>query len=654
MLQILRGKLIPAVPVCLFMTVAVAAVTARDPLEAAREQFLQARTALQENRLEEYSRLAGKLQDYPLYPYLEFEELRTRLSRADEREVAGFIERYADQPVSGRMRQMWLYSLARYQKWALFLKYYREPQPVKLQCYALQARLRTGHTRDLAADAIKLWLVGRSQEKPCDPVFDYLYDKGHITQDLLWQRIRLAIANGQTSLAGYLAKRLPERDAALVKLYRDAHHNPADTLPVPALAADTPINREIVLHAVRRIARWDAPQAHRKWENLKSRYEFSPQETDRLERDIALSAAWQRTPEAHALLVAVPASAVDESVREWRTRTAIAQSNWPAIIDHVSAMPVAEADREEWRYWQALALEKTGERIKAMDIFSRLARERDYHGFLAADFLHWPYEMNNRRLEFDPETLQALQNTPGFIRARELLLARLFTDARREWAAAIEGLTIPELKAAAELARRWDWHARAILTVAMTGDFDDLQLRFPVDYVDSVNRIARRNRLDPGHIYAVMRQESAFNKDARSPAGAMGLMQLMPKTGQITARKNRIGLSSSRELYLPEKNIQIGSAYLRQMMEQYDQNLVLASAAYNAGPHRVVRWLPKKGVMAAANWIARIPFNETRKYVQRILAYAAIYDWRLDRPVIPLKKRMPDIFTEGYYDKFRQ
>jgi soluble lytic murein transglycosylase len=134
----------------------------------------------------------------------------------------------------------------------------------------------------------------------------------------------------------------------------------------------------------------------------------------------------------------------------------------------------------------------------------------------------------------------------------------------------------------------------------------------------------------------------------------MGLMQLMPKTGQVTARKYRIGLSSSRELYLPEKNIQIGSAYLRQVMEEYDHNLVLASAAYNAGPHRVVRWLPEKGGMAAANWIARIPFNETRKYVQRILAYAAIYDWRLDRPVIPLKKRMPDIFTEAYYDKFKQ
>ncbi|MGD8311943.1 MAG: transglycosylase SLT domain-containing protein [Gammaproteobacteria bacterium] len=637
-----------------YLLLAAAGAVEQDPLEADREKFLQARTALQQNRLQAFKRLAGQLQDYPLYPYLEFEELRNRLDQANEREVAGFIERHADQPVGARMRRMWLYSLARDGKWVLFLKHYREPQPVKLQCYALQARLHTGRNEGLAADAIGLWLVGKSQEKPCDPVFDYLYEKNHITDALLWQRIRLAIANGQTSLAGYLAKRLPERDAAVVKLYREAHRNPAETLPDPALAADTPINREIILHAVRRIARWDAPQAHRKWQSLKTRYAFSPEESAGLERGIALSASWERIPQAHDWLVAVPEPAVDEEVREWRTRTAVAESNWPAIVEHINAMPAAEADREEWRYWQALALEKTGQRIKAMDRLSRLAQERDYHGFLAADFLHWPYEMNNRRLVVEPETLAALKETPGFIRAHELFKAKLFTDARREWAAASVDLTINGLKAAAELARQWGWHERAILTVATTGDYDDLLLRFPLDYEDSVKRIARHNKLDPGHVYAVMRQESAFNKDARSPAGAIGLMQLMPKTGQVTARKNRIGLSGSRELFLPEKNIQIGSAYLRQVLERYDQNLVLASAAYNAGPQRVNRWLPEKSGMAAANWIARIPFNETRKYVQRILAYAAIYDWRLGRPVIPLKKRMPDIFTQAYYDRFKQ
>ena len=142
-------------------------------------------------------------------------------------------------------------------------------------------------------------------------------------------------------------------------------------------------------------------------------------------------------------------------------------------------------------------------------------------------------------------------------------------------------------------------------------------------------------------MYAVIRQESAFNKDARSHAGALGLMQLMPKTGQVTAKKNNIPLPSTGLLYEPDKNITIGSAYLKQVMEEYDDNIVLASAAYNAGPHRVKRWLPKDEEKPAARWIAMVPFNETRNYIQRILAYMAIYDWRWNSRPHPLKSICP-------------
>ena len=148
-------------------------------------------------------------------------------------------------------------------------------------------------------------------------------------------------------------------------------------------------------------------------------------------------------------------------------------------------------------------------------------------------------------------------------------------------------------------------------------------------------------------------QESAFNKDARSPAGAMGLMQLMPKTGLATARKYSIPLGNTKLLYQPDKNITIGSTYLREVMDQYDKNIILASAAYNAGPHRVDRWLPKEDAQSADSWIALIPYRETRTYVQRILAYIAIYDWRLERPVAPLREHMPVIQPSGSYTNTR-
>jgi len=647
MLQLFR--LCICIACLLTATSGVSGLIDSDTYKEDRALFLQADKALDRNRLQDYRQLAGQLTDYPLYPYLQFKELRKRLKQADPDEMNAFIERHAGEPLSWRLRQAWLYSLAKQRNWPQFLEAWRDPQPVKLQCYKLQAQVKTGQTAGLVEHALKLWMVGKSQEQACDPAFNYLEDNNKITRDLLWQRIRLAMHSGNPGLARWLAKRLPERDAAWVTLWRAARAKPARTLAAPELQQDTPEAREIILYSIRRIARTDVDQAHKKWAKLKPRYRFTPEETGQLEKKIAMSANWQKNPHAHAWLVAVPEYAADASVREWRVRTAVRNRDWNAVLQHTTVLLDGASNREEWQYWQAVALEKTGQQEQAEDRFSILATQRDYHGFLAADTLKWSYQMGDKPLEYDDAALEQLSRQPGLVRAHELFRAAMFRDARREWAAATRNFSNDELKLAAVLADRWGWHDRAILTVASAKDYSDLKLRFPLDYASDIKHVAHNKQLDPAHVYAVIRQESAFNKDARSPAGAMGLMQLMPKTGLATARKYNIPLGSTRLLYQPDKNITIGSAYLQQVMNQYDNNIVLASAAYNAGPHRVDRWLPEEDEQAADSWIALIPYRETRTYVQRILAYIAIYDWRMEQPETPLRQHMPVVKPTGSY-----
>jgi soluble lytic murein transglycosylase len=635
-----------------WLLASVTAAAPADDYKKERALFLKAYKALNEHRYREFNRLAKRLTDYPLYPYLEFWEMRGNLLHVNNEDIAAFIERYQGDSVSARMRQSWLYQLARQRDWETFLGVYQGNQPVTLQCYKLQAQIKTGQTSGLVDDALKLWLIGKSQVKNCDPVFRYLDENKVITEELLWQRIRLAIQQGNPSLALYLAKRLPADDRAWVKLWRDARNRPAATLDSAQLKKDSSHAREIILYSVRRIASSNADLAFKKWAQIKPRYKFSAAESGELEKNMALSAAWQRNPRAHEWLEAVPESASDEKLREWRIRAAVSIGDWPAVVKHTANLPPEETRREEWRYWRAYALDRTGQRPQALGDFAVLARERDYHGFLAADFMNWPYEMGNQPIEYEAATLQAFARQPGFVRARELYRAELFIDARREWAWITRGLSADDLKLAAVLAEQWGWHDRAILTVAKSKDYSDLNLRFPIDYQKEVRKISQQYKLEPAHVYAVIRQESAFNKDARSHAGALGLMQLMPQTGKVTAKKNNIPLPSTGLLYEPDKNITIGSAYLKQVMEQYDGNIVLASAAYNAGPHRVKRWLPKDEEKPAARWIAMVPFNETRNYVQRILAYIAIYDWRLEQPATPIKKHMPDILPTGAYKAY--
>ncbi|HDN27343.1 MAG TPA: lytic murein transglycosylase, partial [Thioploca sp.] len=133
------------------------------------------------------------------------------------------------------------------------------------------------------------------------------------------------------------------------------------------------------------------------------------------------------------------------------------------------------------------------------------------------------------------------------------------------------------------------------------------------------------------------RQESAFRAEARSHAGALGLMQLMPATGRAVARKLGLKLKNRRAILDINTNIRLGTAYLRQMLDRFDGNHMLATAAYNAGPNRAKRWAQKNNCLPADIWVELIPFNETRKYVRRVLFYTRVFEERLGQTPHPLR-----------------
>jgi soluble lytic murein transglycosylase len=124
-------------------------------------------------------------------------------------------------------------------------------------------------------------------------------------------------------------------------------------------------------------------------------------------------------------------------------------------------------------------------------------------------------------------------------------------------------------------------------------------------------------------------------------------MQLMPATGRETARRIGVSLGSTRELLIPAKNVTLGSAYFKQVLNRFGGSFSLAAAAYNAGPHRVKTWLPKSGCVPADIWIDTIPFTETRRYVRRAAFYATVYQWRLNEKLKPLAVRLTDVVPIG-------
>ena len=141
------------------------------------------------------------------------------------------------------------------------------------------------------------------------------------------------------------------------------------------------------------------------------------------------------------------------------------------------------------------------------------------------------------------------------------------------------------------------------------------------------------SELDASLVHGLIRQESAFHQKAVSRAGARGLMQLMPRTAHRVARKLRIRYSKARLVRDPAYNIRLGQSYLKQMLGRFDGSVILALAAYNAGPGAVERWIrafgkPGSSILDMIDWIEQIPFTETRNYVQRVLENRTVYHSR--------------------------
>lgn len=609
---------------------------------AQRVLFLEAKKALENKDFVVFSRNIQQLQDYPLYPYLTYWQLRANLKEQPSATIDAFLITNKKLPIASLLRSAWVRHLAREKRWKELLHFYRGGG-TKMQCRLHTAQMHTGNKKKAWAGAKKLWLVGKSQPNTCDELFKGWQAAGKITRELLWERIELAMDRGNSSLARHLAKGLNEKDRDRVTLWRRVHNDPTMIERNKALKADNSENRRIIIHGLKRLARKETEKAAKLWRKTQARYKFSNTQSHVVGKAIARNFAYDGDTRGLIWFAQLPAKVISQDERTWAVRLALRHSNWKAALAWIEAMPVTKRQSVRWQYWQARITEQLGDNKQAEHLYFTASGDRGYYGFLAADHIKADYNLNHKAVEVEPAALKALKETPQMVRAHELYMLLLTTDARREWERAVANMNKQQILVAGKLADEWKWYDTALMTLAKARYFSDLDIRFPLAHNSAVTREAKSRELDPSWVYAVARQESAMKPDARSPAGAMGLMQLMPSTGRAVAKKLKYPISNTEQLMEPDTNIRLGAYYLRQVLDRFNDNPVLATAAYNAGPHRVSKWFPESGTVDADIWVENMPFHETRLYVRRVMAYSVFYDQRLDKGITRLNERMPII-----------
>lgn len=631
--------LLQVVIIC-FYIVAPVNSSAETSLEQQRKKFIQAQNALRTNNFKTFRKLTDELKDYPLHPYLIQYYLSSNLWKVKDEEIIEFLERYGDLTTAGDLRRDWLKYLAKQKRWQTYVENYTPQRNERLKCYHLHARLQTNNHAYLLEDTRSVWLSGKSLPPQCDAAFDLLYKSDLLTGELVWKRIELAMAEGNTSLAKYLSRFLEkEADKTWVSRWIAVHHNPSRWTK-DRNYEDIPIAREILVHGIHRLARIDINTAINRWEKLRPHYSFEKAQVDSIRRALAIRVARAKLDNAREMLEQIPNELVDGDIFHWRLSTALREGDWENLLKWTTGNPPPDSPYQRWLYWHGRALEETGDKESATRAFGQISGERDYYGFLARDRLGHSYDLGHRSLPADMEEWYKLSRRPAIIRARELHVLGMHYSARREWQHAFRDMTSYQLQIAAGIAATWGWHDQTIVTLGRAKAYDDLILRFPMPYENLITSNVKKRDLDLSWVYALTRAESSFMEDAKSPAGAMGLMQVMPATARETARNLGLEKFYSSHLLKAASNVPIGTEYLRKMYDRFNKNIIVATAAYNAGPNAVARWLPEQGCIDPEIWIEQIPYRETRRYVRRILYFASIYDWRLEQEIKPVKQRM--------------
>ena len=582
-----------------------------------RALYLQALDNLRSGAISKFNAKAKLLEQYPLRPYLDYHRVNGRLNNASAKEINGFMSEHGDLAPSDLLYRRWLKKLGRKRHWTTLLKNfsdadYQQSSDAELRCYYVRALYGRGQ-RDKALDwTTDLWLTPKSQPKACDPIFDVWRTTPRFNQDIAWQRLDGAIQGNQRTLARYLLRFFTGSNKRAADAYYQVHTQPKRIRRYSRFADDTEKNRTLIRHGLMRLSRSAPQEAADAWQRYANTHSFSAVQrsviNDHIQVGLAREGVFPEDLERD--------SSSSSFAAQGMAQAALSQQNWQQLRYWIKRLPEGEQQTQRWQYWWARAVMQTADSADALpdttnsqDILSALASQRHYYGFMAALLLQQTPPLQPSLPE--PESID-LKSNPHIRRAIELFAVGENLNGRREWYRALDVSNNEEKRQLGHLAQSIGDLSLAIRSANLAEAMDDLLLRFPLAFNSDFNAAAHKQDVAPALLRAVARQESAYQPDARSPVGARGLMQLMPATAKLVTKRARLPASYAGQLNDPKINIQLGSYHLAWLIERFNGQRPLAIAAYNAGEHRVDRWIKNKSQMPTDFWIETIPFRETR------------------------------------------
>ncbi|AWX15074.1 lytic murein transglycosylase [Mergibacter septicus] len=654
-------------------------------LEKQRLTYQNLQTFLQQPKIASLvpaEKLVAMLKEYPLYSYARYHLLSQQVNMvglANGYQVADLVEKIKQfqhqfptfsKVKINRLPQQLYSRLQTQQDWQNIIKLgHLLPAKTTLsQCTWLEAKLQSyaklspkQRQERLKQEKIwqkieQLWLSGSTQPTSCDVVFQDWQKAKQLSLNLFWQRAALAFQQNNLTLFQHLVKLYNAKDSLVVISKKEEKQlkstlnkllpqlqlllKKPETFPqfITKLSQqeldNTPQLKQLILAAYPRFLK-ALPESEvakaqpllnttiakklglssaeqQLWlKQLVNRFFDNPQPT------------WQQWRDQKLLKLG------NDSLIERRIREALRRQQ--PIDIWLNSLSNTAKQKDEWKYWQAEVLaqsQQQTDRQQAQQIWTGLATKRGFYPMLAAEKLAISYQPQYH--EWNEKQFAEINLTPfheGLARIQELIYFNSLDDAQQEWLRLLNKADFKQKLALSYYANQQEWYGLGVEATIQAKAWEHLRLRLPQAYLAWFNTHLKDRNISRSFAMAIARQESAWKTHVRSSANAYGLMQLLPTTAKSTADYFKLPYRADvKQLFDPATNIMLGTAHLEQLYQQYGNNRILIAAAYNAGRSRVDQWLERAGgKLSMAEFVATIPFYETRNYVQNVLAYDYYY-----------------------------
>ncbi len=575
--------------------------------------------------------LPSSLQTTATTEYTDYVTLASNPTLEQTTSALNYLQQHPNTGWGDAVRQTWADYLAQQGQWSTLRHHAGLFSKGEAQCWTWQAYLNTG--ADLEDDwyhAVKQhWKTQVSPSNACQTVHQQLIRAGKVSAEDWQAKVYFALSQPKTKpsqLQDWLGD-MPSRQAqATQRLIKDLSH-PAEALAERKhFGYRSPESLHHDLVVLSQLANSDPQTAYAYWQKITQANTLHALIREPIERHLFWQLAKKDKDNAVAWLQKIPANRQDETTLTPIFNQAWQTSDWTLLLNTLALLPSADQQNPRWQYWQAKALQQLGKQSEAQAIWQTLARDRSFYGFLAADLLGTGYQLNTKQVS--EEALARVEQNPLLTQLNTLYQAGLKDIAWREWRYRLKSgdIALGDIPAFAQKALGWGWTEFSVLSMGNPQHWDYVHLRFPMPYRDLLAQNSQAYNIPLAWAYAITRRESAYNAGVTSHSGAIGLMQLMPQTAKMVAKELGTNIKHKQEIYHPEFNVQLGTKHLSQLINSFDQNYLLATAAYNAGGARVKQWLKKNPNLATDQWIELIPFKETRDYVKAVLEYWQVFE----------------------------